>query len=163
MDIFLIFILIQISVSIIRYFLRFFLLVCNLCKSLLYILHYVSDTDRYANIVFLRLYLVLEYLEKLISTFWCFFSYFGVSINFSSWVCKSHNIFMTSAEIEAIPMFQGFLYCHQFQIIDSFLAAFYLVRKWFSSDLEIINLVLDIFRYVDSAYITRYLVPSYIE
>ena len=51
----------------------------------------------------------------------------------------------------------------QLQIIDSFLAAFCLVRKFFDSDLEIINLVLDIFRYVDSAYITRYLVPSYME
>ena len=32
----------------------------------------------------------------------------------------------------------------------------------FKSDLEIINLILEIFRYVDSAYITGYLVLSYI-
>ena len=31
-------------------------------------MQYVSDTARYANIIFIELYLVLSYIEKLIST-----------------------------------------------------------------------------------------------
>ena len=74
---------------------------------------------RYPNIVFNGLYLVLAYIERLISTvsnyffvnnsiFCHFFSYFGMSMNFSSWVCKLHKIFMTCAETKAISMFEGF-------------------------------------------------------
>ena len=36
------------------------------------------------------------------------FSYFGMSINCRSWVCKLHNLLVTCAETEAIPMFEGF-------------------------------------------------------
>ena len=59
---------------------------------------------RYANIVFIGLYLVLAYIERLISTVCDFFSYFGMSIN-CSWLCKLRNIFLTCAETEAISMF----------------------------------------------------------
>ena len=100
---------------------------------------------RYLNIVFIGLYLVLAYIERLISTNFkvlsyilrfrhdqisehCFywivfstsiyrkvnfnslqlFSYFGMSINCRSWVCKLRNIFLTCAEIEAVSIFEGF-------------------------------------------------------
>ena len=41
--------MIEISVSTINYFLSFFLLACKLYKSGPQIMHYVSDTARYAN------------------------------------------------------------------------------------------------------------------
>ena len=71
-------------------------------------MHYVSDTARYPSIVFVGLYLILAYIERLISTVWCFFNYFGVSINCMSWVGELHNIFLTCAETEAISMFEAF-------------------------------------------------------
>ena len=71
-------------------------------------MHYVSDMVRYPSIVFIGLYLVLAYMERLISTVCDFFSYFGISTNCRSWVCKLHSIFLTCAESEAISMFEGF-------------------------------------------------------
>ena len=63
---------------------------------------------RYPNIVFIGLYLVLAYIEGLISTVCDFFSYFGMPINCRRWVCMLHNIFLTCAETKAISMFKGF-------------------------------------------------------
>ena len=58
--------LIEISISIISLFLRSFLLACKLCKSCR--IHYVLEMNRNVNIVFIGLYLVLAYIERLIST-----------------------------------------------------------------------------------------------
>ena len=63
--------------------------------------------DKYPNIVFIGLLLVLAYIERLISTVCDFFSYFGMPINCKNWVCKLHNIFLICAETEAISMFEG--------------------------------------------------------
>ena len=68
----------------------------------------VSDMATYPNIVFIRLYLVLTYIESLISRVCDVFSYFGMSINCRNWVCKLRNIFMIFAETEAISMPEGF-------------------------------------------------------
>ena len=43
---------------------------------------------RYENIVFIGLYLILVYVERLISRVCYFFSYFGVSINCRSWILQ---------------------------------------------------------------------------
>ena len=55
-------------------------------------MHNVSNTDRYANIVFIGLCLILAYKERLVSRVCNFFRYFGVSrtvlyrkINFNCW------------------------------------------------------------------------------
>ena len=71
-------------------------------------MHCVSDMATYPNIVFIRLYLVLAYIESLISRVCEVFSYFGMSINCRSWVCKLHNIFLIFAATEAISMPKGF-------------------------------------------------------
>ena len=67
---------------------------------------------RYPNIVFIGLQIVLAYIKRLISTVCDFFSYFGMSINCRSWVCKLHNMFLTCVETEGkcveISMFEGF-------------------------------------------------------
>ena len=92
------------------------------------------------------MYLILAYIERLISRVSYFFSYFGVSIN-----CKLHNIFLTlSLRAFSIVIYESSISTNQY-----FLAFFCLVCKLFKSDLEIINLILDIFRYVISAYIIR--------
>ena len=72
-------------------------------------MHYVSDMARYLSIVFIGLHLVsTAIIGRLISTVCDFFNYFGMSINFRSWVCKLHKIFLTFSETEAISMPEGF-------------------------------------------------------
>ena len=58
--------LIEISVSVISYLLSFLLLAYQLCKSCL--IHYVSDMTIHTNIDFIGLYLVIAFIERLIST-----------------------------------------------------------------------------------------------
>ena len=80
-------------------------------------MHYVSDTTRYGNIVFIGFQLVLAYIERLMSTvnvkYQCqckliLFSRFGVEVNWRNWVCKLRNILLTGAETEAISIIEGF-------------------------------------------------------
>ena len=86
-----------------------------------------------------------------------FFSYFGVSINCRSWVCKLHNIILTCAETHCIVIYESSVPTNWYFLV------FCLFCKFFKSDLEIINLIFDIFRHVDSTYITEYLMLSCIE
>ena len=58
--------LIEISASVISYSLSFLLLAYQLCKSCL--IHYVSDLTIYTSIDFIGLYLVIAFIERLIST-----------------------------------------------------------------------------------------------
>ena len=132
MKIFLVWTLIEISISIISYFLSFFLLACKLYKSGLKGILHVSDMAIYLNIVFIGLYLVLAYNARLISTVCDFFNYFGMSINCRSCVCKLHKIFLTCVEAEAISTFEGF---YSIVIYESSISTFFLISKLFKSNL----------------------------
>ena len=107
--------------------------------------------DQISGIVFIELCLVLAYIDRLILIVCDFFSYFGMSINYRSWVCKLHNMFLICAETETISMFEGWLLYVIFQ-------HFFLVSNLSKSNLYIINVILDLSTYVDNAYITGYLV-----
>ena len=69
--------------------------------------------------------------RKLISTVCYIFSYFSISINCRSWVCKLHNIFPTCGETEA------YLYLRAFNIViyESSIPTIFLVCQLFQSDL----------------------------
>ena len=112
---------------------------------------------RCPNIACIGLHVVLTCIEKLISTFCYFFSYFGVLINCRSWVWNLHNIFLRCAETVAISMFKDFWYFHLWKFNSIIFSC-----QW-SLIWKFCNLLLDIFRCVDSACITEYLVLSYIE
>ena len=86
----------------------FFLLVCKLCKSGLYFIHYILKISRYTNIVDIGRYFVLTYIERFILTVCCFFSYICWSVNCMSWFSKFNNFFLTCTEIEARFIFEGF-------------------------------------------------------
>ena len=115
----------------------------------------------YAKIIFIGLYLILTFIEKLISTVCYLFSYFGVLIN-----CRnlSVNYIICFQHVQKLRqyLYLGFL-VSSIPTNWYFLAFFCLTYKFFKSYLEIINLMLDIFRYVNSASITGYLILSYIE
>ena len=110
--------------------------------------------DQISGIVFIELCLVLAYIDRLILIVCNFFSYFGMSINYRSWVCKLHNMFLICAETETISMFEGF--CTSFLKVQ--FQHFFLVSNLSKSNLYIINVILDLSTYVDNAYITGYLV-----
>ena len=78
--------------------LNFFLLVFNLCKSGLQIIHYILKISRYTNILYIGRYLVLTYIERFIWTVGRFFSYICWSLNSMSWVSKLNNFFLTCTE-----------------------------------------------------------------
>ena len=63
--------------------------------------------SRYINIVYIRRYLVLTYIERFISTVCCFFSYTAWSVYCMSWVSKFNN-FLTCRETEGRFIFEGF-------------------------------------------------------
>ena len=110
--------------------------------------------DQISGVVFIELCLVLAYIDRLILIVCDFFSYFGMSINFRSWVFKLHNMFLICAETETISMFEGFRTSFlevQFQL-------FVLVSNLSKFNLYIINVILDLSTYGDNAYITGYLV-----
>ena len=103
---------------------------------------------------------ILTFIEKLISTVCYLFSYFGVLIN-----CRNLSVNYTTC-FQHVQKLRQYLYLGV--LVSSiptnwyFLAFFSLAYEFFKSYLEIINLILDIFRYVDSASITGYLILSYI-
>ena len=106
----------------------FYLLVCKLYKSGLWIIHYILEVLRYTNIVYIGRYLVLTYIVRFFSTVCWIFSYICWSVNCMSWVIKFHNIFLTSSETEARFIFECFKYCPlwevNFQLFSTFLAFF---------------------------------------
>ena len=86
----------------------FFLLVCKLCKSGLWFIHYILKMSRYTNNVYIGRYLVVAYIERFISTVCCFFSYICWSMTCMSSVSKCNNFFLTFRETEARCIFEGF-------------------------------------------------------
>ena len=70
--------------------------------------YYILKMPRYTNIVYIRRYLVLTYIERFVSTIYCFFSYICWSVNCMSWVSKSNNFFLACTETEAEFIFEGF-------------------------------------------------------
>ena len=70
--------------------------------------YYILRMSRYTNIVYIRRYLVLTYIQRFISTVCCFFSYICWSVNCMSWVSKFNNFFLTCTETEARFIFEGF-------------------------------------------------------
>ena len=123
---------------------------------------------RYENIVFTRLYLVLVYIEKLILTA-CFATLLVI------FVCQSivgvgfmnYTIFFWHVEklrqYLCLRVFIIVIYESSFPTNRIFFSIFFLVCKFSKSNLWIINLILDILKYVDSAYITGYMVLSYVK
>ena len=69
-------------------------------------LHFVHV--KIENTAHIGMYLVLTYIERLISTGCYFFSCFYLSVNCMSWVCKSHNFFMIFSEIGTIFKLKNF-------------------------------------------------------
>ena len=88
--------------------LNFFLLVCKLCKSGLWFIHYILKMSRYTNIIYIGRNLVVTYIKIFISTICCFFSYICWSVNCMSWVSKINNSFLTCRETETRFMLEGF-------------------------------------------------------
>ena len=70
--------------------------------------YYILKMSRNTNIVYIRRYLALTYIERFISTICCFFSYICWSVNCMSWVSKFNNFFLTCRETEAKFIFEGF-------------------------------------------------------
>ena len=84
--------------------LKFFILVCKLCKSGLYIIHYILEMSRYKSIVYIGRHLVLTYMGRFVSTVCCF----CWPVNCLSWVSKFNSFFLTCTEIEAEFVFEDF-------------------------------------------------------
>ena len=97
------------SFAIICYSCSFFLLVCKLCKSGLYIIPYIFEVSRYTIIVYIEKYLVMTHVESLFSTVCCLFNYICWSVNCVIWVSKSYKFFLTCSETEARFIFEGLL------------------------------------------------------
>ena len=88
--------------------LNFFLLVCKLFISGLYIVYYILKVPIYTNIVYIGRYIILKYIEIFFSTICCFFSYNCWSVKCMSWVNKFNNFFLTCTETEARFIFEDF-------------------------------------------------------
>ena len=70
--------------------------------------YYILRMSRYTNIVYIRRYLVLTYIQRFISTVCCFLAIFVArSVNCMSWVSKFNNFFLTCRETEARFIFEG--------------------------------------------------------
>ena len=71
--------------------------------------------SRYTNIVYIgkyiRIMLVLTYVERLFSAVCCFFSSICQSENCMSWVSKFYNFFLTCSEADKRFIFEGLKYC----------------------------------------------------
>ena len=70
--------------------------------------YYILKMSRYTNIFYIGRYLVLTYIERFISTVFCFFSYICSSVNCMSLVSKLNNFFLTCTETDARFIFEGF-------------------------------------------------------
>ena len=86
-----------------------FFLVCK-------IMYYILEVPRYTNIVYIGVYLVLTYIEKLFSTACYFLIHFYLSVNCMNRVIKFHKFCLTCSEIEARFIFKDFQYCHLWNI-----------------------------------------------
>ena len=90
------------------------------------IMHYILEVSKYTNIIYIRVYLVLPYIERLFSSVCYFLSYFCWLVKCMSRVNKFHNFFLSYLEAGARSIFEGFSYCHlwkvQFQVSSTFLA-----------------------------------------
>ena len=62
------------------------------CKCLVYKLYITYRTFQYMDRVYVARYLVLAYIERLVSTVCYYLSYFCLSVNCMNWICKLHNI-----------------------------------------------------------------------
>ena len=129
MKVFLDFILTETSLSTKSYSLKFFLLVCKLCKSLHFgslkihrscLCWKVFSTYIYRNIFFSGLLL---------------FSYISWPVNCKSWGSKFHHFYLTCLETKVRFVFESLRYCPswkvQFQLSSTFLAFFRLVGQFF--------------------------------
>ena len=110
-------------------------------------MHYILEVSRYTNIVYIGVYLVPTYTERLFSTVCYFLSYFCRSFYFRlflSQVSKFHNFFLTCSESEtrcgflvfslmecSIPSFQYFFsFFHVVcKLLKSLFSHFLLVSK----------------------------------
>ena len=70
--------------------------------------YYILKMSRNTNIVYIRRYLALTYIERFISTICCFFSYICSSVNCMNWVSKFNIFFLTCLETEARFIFEDF-------------------------------------------------------
>ena len=73
-----------------------------------YSLHFES-VKIHKHCVYIRWYLVLTYMERLLSTVCWLFSHICLSVNCISWVSKFNNFFLTCLETEARFIFEGFI------------------------------------------------------
>ena len=69
-----------------------------------------------ANIVFIEIYIVLVYIERLISTVCFFFIHFMLFGELYELVCKLHNKFLTCSETDTIFIFEGLYYCRLWKV-----------------------------------------------
>ena len=107
-----------------------FFLVCKLCRSDLYIIHYILKVSRHTDIVYIGRYLVLTFIERFFSTVCCFFSYICWSVNCMSWASRFHNFFLTCAETEARFIFEDFNIVLYGKFISNSLILFFIFFTW---------------------------------
>ena len=114
-------------ISTISYFLSFFLLACELCKSGLQFINCVSDTVTNTNIAFIGLHcdmclncgniyvwglLVWPFIESVIPSNWYFSAYFVWRVNCSNLISKLRILFWTFRK-----MWTVLEYCRTFHTV----------------------------------------------
>ena len=90
--------------------------------------------SRYTKIVYIERYLLLICIERFFSTVCCFFSYICWSVNFTIWVSKFSNFFLTCMKTETRFIFDEFKYYPLWKVhvqYSYFFRLFYLVCKLF--------------------------------
>ena len=106
MKVFLVFILTETLFASTSYSSDFFLLLCKLCKSINYSLHFervlIHKHSLYCKEFSTDIYRIF------CSTVWCFVSYICWSVSCISWVGKFSNFFRTLTETETRFIFEVF-------------------------------------------------------
>ena len=149
----------------------FFYLLCKLLRSDLEIINLIFDIFRSVGSASIIGYLVLSYVEKLISTARHFLATFCWLISFMSWIsyyfiCLNYQHISSMSRRLSIVYVWGLLVfsCMESSILTIFyIFRFCLVCKLYKSSLKILHLILGHLIFLGSVDIKCYLVVAYFE